>query len=145
MLRRDGRTCRPSSQYCYGTGRALDNAGLIFAAFASTSKQVLKPFLAYIRSARIELTVSLKTMSLIRRKIRISAKQVAEILGCAENTVHNRGAGTHTLSRIRNGRRQIRFLLDEVTALAETQENNSATPGPTKKQEGNGHQRSPTL
>jgi len=84
-------------------------------------------------------------MSLIRRKIRISAKQVAEILGCAENTVHNRGAGTHTLTRIRNGRRQIRFLLDEVTALAEMQENNSAVTGPNKKQEENGHQRSLTL
>ena len=101
------------------------------------------PGLDKIREQGIDL--SQETMSLIRRKIRISAKQVAEILGCAENTVHNRGAGTHTLTRIRNGRRQIRFLLDEVTALAEMQENNSAGTGPTKKQEENGHRRSLTL
>lgn len=61
-------------------------------------------------------------MSLIRAKTRISAKRVAEILGCAEKSVHNRGAGTDELTRIRNGRRQIRFLLEEVIALAERQE-----------------------
>ncbi len=61
-------------------------------------------------------------MSLIRTKTRISAKQVAEILGCTEKSVHNRGAGTDELTRIRNGRRQIRFILEEVMALAERQE-----------------------
>ncbi len=80
------------------------------------------PGLDKIREQGIDL--SQETMSLIRRKIR---------------------AGTHTLTRIRNGRRQIRFLLDEVTALAEMQENNSAGTGPTKKQEENGHRRSLTL
>lgn len=61
-------------------------------------------------------------MGLIRTKTRISAKRVAEILGCAEKSVHNRGAGTDELTRIRNGRRQIRFILEEVMALAERQE-----------------------
>jgi DNA-binding Xre family transcriptional regulator len=107
-------------------------------------KANVEAIVVYIRSEQ-RIYLSLETMSLIRRKIRISAKQVAEILGCAENTVHNRGAGTHTLTRIRDGRRQIRFLLEEVTALAEMQENNSTTTGPTKKQEENGHQRSLTL
>ena len=64
-------------------------------------------------------------MSLIRRKIRISAKQVAEILGCAEKTVQNGGAGTLQLTRIRNGTRQLRFLEEEVLALAQQQEENS--------------------
>jgi 3-phosphoglycerate kinase len=62
-------------------------------------------------------------MSLIRRKTRVSAKRVAEILGCAERTVWNGGAGTDELTRIRNGTRQIRFVLEEVLALAERQEN----------------------
>lgn len=66
-------------------------------------------------------------MSLIRRQKRISAKQVAEILGCAENTVHNKGAGTAQLTRIRNGSRQVRFLLNEVLALADGQEANPIT------------------
>jgi hypothetical protein len=61
-------------------------------------------------------------MSLVRTKTRISAKRVAEILGCSEKSVHNRGAGTAELTRIRNGRRQIRFILEEVMALAERQE-----------------------
>jgi hypothetical protein len=34
----------------------------------------------------------------------------------------NGGAGTHELIRIRNGTRQIRFLLEEVLAFAEKQE-----------------------
>jgi hypothetical protein len=133
-----------SNQYCYGTGRALHNAGPTLAALPvphASAETTLG--LDKIREQGIDL--SPETMSLIRRKVRISAKQVAEILGCAENTVHNRGAGTHTLTRIRNGRRQIRFLLDEVTALAEMQENNSAGSGPNKKQEEYGHRRSLTL
>ena len=61
-------------------------------------------------------------MSLIRRKTHISAKRVAETLGCAEKTVRNGGAGTEALTRIRNGRRQVRFFLAEVLALADWQE-----------------------
>jgi len=61
-------------------------------------------------------------MSLIRRKTRITAKRVAEIIGCSEKTVYNRGAGTDQLTRIRNGRVQVRFILEEVLALAERQE-----------------------
>jgi hypothetical protein len=61
-------------------------------------------------------------MSLIRTKTRISAKRVAEILGCSEKSVHNRRAGTAELTRIRNGPRQIRFILEEVMALADRQE-----------------------
>jgi hypothetical protein len=63
-------------------------------------------------------------MSLIRRtKTRITAKQVGEILGCSHKTVLNGGAGTKPLTRIRNGTKQVRFLLDEVLALAQRQEN----------------------
>ena len=61
-------------------------------------------------------------MTLIKRKTRISAKRVAEIIGCSEKTVYNRGAGTDKLTLIRNGRRQVRFILEEVVALAERQE-----------------------
>lgn len=61
-------------------------------------------------------------MSLISKKTRIAAKRVAEIIGCSEKTVHNGGAGTEGLTRIRNGSRQIRFILEEVLPLAEKQE-----------------------
>ena len=61
-------------------------------------------------------------MTLIQRKTRISAKRVAEIIGCSEKTIYNGGAGTDGLTRIRNGRRQVRFILEEVVALAERQE-----------------------
>lgn len=61
-------------------------------------------------------------VSLIRKKTRITAKGVAEIIGCSEKTVYNRGAGTEELTRIRNGRVQVRFILEEVLALAERQE-----------------------
>lgn len=65
-----------------------------------------------------------ETMSLIRRtKTRITAKEVGEILGCSPKTVLNGGAGTKPLTRIRNGTKQVRFLLDEVLALALRQEN----------------------
>lgn len=55
-------------------------------------------------------------------KIRIDAKQVAAIIGCARKTVLNGGAGTGQLTRIRNGSKQVRFLLEEVQALAQKQE-----------------------
>ena len=61
-------------------------------------------------------------ITLIKRKTRISAKRVAEIIGCSEKTIYNGGAGTDGLTRIRNGRRQVRFILEEVVALAERQE-----------------------
>ena len=61
-------------------------------------------------------------MTLTKRKTRISARRVAEIIGCSEKTVYNRGAGTDKLTRIRNGRRHVRFILEEVVALAERQE-----------------------
>ena len=61
-------------------------------------------------------------MTLIKRKTRITAKRVAEIIGCSEKTIYNGGAGTDGLTRIRNGRRQVRFILEEVVALAERQE-----------------------
>lgn len=44
------------------------------------------------------------------------------IIGCSEKTVYNGGAGTDGLTRIRNGRRQVRFILEGVIALAERQE-----------------------
>ena len=68
------------------------------------------------------MTGSIGAVSLIRRKTRITAKRVAEIIGCSEKTVYNRGAGTDELTLIRNGRRQVRFILEEVVALAERQE-----------------------
>jgi predicted DNA-binding transcriptional regulator AlpA len=55
-------------------------------------------------------------------KIRIDAKQVAAIIGCSRKTVLNGGAGTAQLTRIRNGSKQVRFLLEEVQALAQKQE-----------------------
>jgi hypothetical protein len=61
-------------------------------------------------------------MTLITKKTRIDAKRVAEIIGCSRKTVLNGGAGTSQLTRIRNGSRQIRFILEEVTAFAEKQE-----------------------
>ncbi len=61
-------------------------------------------------------------MTLLKRKTRISAKRVAEIIGCSEKTVYNGGAGTDRLTKIRNGRRQVRFILEEVIALVERQE-----------------------
>ena len=56
-------------------------------------------------------------MTLIKRKTRITAKRVAEIIGCSEKTIYNGGAGTDGLTRIRNGRRQVRFILEEAIAL----------------------------
>jgi hypothetical protein len=61
-------------------------------------------------------------MALTKRKTRITARRVAEILGCSPKTVYNGGAGTEQLTRIQNGPRQIRYLLEEVLALAEEQE-----------------------
>lgn len=57
-----------------------------------------------------------------KRRTRVSARRVAEIIGCSEKTVYNGGAGTDGLTRIRNGRRQVRFILEEVIALTERQE-----------------------
>lgn len=60
-------------------------------------------------------------MSLINKKTRIDAKRVAEIIGCSRKTVLNGGAGTAQLTRIRNGTRQVRFILEEVETLVEKQ------------------------
>lgn len=57
-----------------------------------------------------------------KEKTRVDAKRVAEIIGCSPKTVLNGGAGTGQLTRIRNGTRQIRFILEEVLAFAERQE-----------------------
>ena len=57
-----------------------------------------------------------------KEKTRVDAKRVAEIIGCSPKTVLNGGAGTGHLTRIRNGTRQIRFILEEVLAFAEHQE-----------------------
>ena len=61
-------------------------------------------------------------MAFTQRKTRITARRVAEILGCSPKTVYNGGAGTEQLTRIQNDTRQIRFILEEVLALAERQE-----------------------
>ena len=68
-------------------------------------------------------------MTLARHKTRISARRVAEIIGCSEKTVYNGGAGTHELTRVRNGRRQVRFILEEVIALVERQERQAQKAG----------------
>lgn len=47
---------------------------------------------------------------------------MTEIIGCSPKTVLNGGAGTGQLTRIRNGTRQIRFILEEVLAFAQRQE-----------------------
>jgi predicted DNA-binding transcriptional regulator AlpA len=60
-------------------------------------------------------------MSLITKKTRVDAKRVAEIMGCSRKTVLNGGAGTSELTRIRNGSRQVRFILEEVETLVEKQ------------------------
>lgn len=61
-------------------------------------------------------------MSLMKPRKRISASQVAEILGCSKKTVYNGGVGTDKLTRIRSRRKHLRFFLSEVLALAEKQE-----------------------
>ena len=66
--------------------------------------------------------------------MRISAKRVAEILGCADKPVHNRHAGTDELTRIRNGRRQSRFFVEEVLALAERQEKDAKRESHSSRQ-----------
>ena len=65
-------------------------------------------------------------MSLIRKKTRIDAKRVAEIIGCSHKTVLKGGAGTGELTRIRNGPRQVRFILEEVLELAQRQEDEAS-------------------
>ena len=59
---------------------------------------------------------------MIKKKTRINAKRVAEIIGCSHKTVLKGGAGTGELTRIRNGTRQIRFILEEVLEFAQRQE-----------------------
>lgn len=83
-------------------------------------------------------------MSLMtKRKTRIDAKQVAEIIGCSRKTVLNGGAGTSELTRIRNGVKFVRFILEEVEALAEKQERlasaNLITVRATKNRVGSPH------
>lgn len=78
-------------------------------------------------------------MSLMtKRKPRIDAKQVAEIIGCSRKTVLNGGAGTSELTRIRNGIKFVRFILEEVEALAEKQERLASR----RSNNGVGHQKS---
>ena len=78
-------------------------------------------------------------MSLITKKTRIDAKRVAEIIGCSRKTVLNGGAGTAELTRIRNGSTQIRFILEEVVALAEKQERQARRRLPTHTTEPEAH------
>ena len=65
-----------------------------------------------------------RAMSIVKNKTRITANQVAEIIGCSKKSVYNKGAGTEDLTRRRNGTRQVRFILEEVVAFAEKQEKN---------------------
>jgi len=79
--------------------------------------------LTALYAQRIRLIATKDAMSLMsKRKTRVDAKRVAEIIGCSRKTVLNGGAGTSELTRIRNGSRFVRFILEEVEALAEKQE-----------------------
>jgi len=86
-------------------------------------------------------------MSLITKKTRIDAKRVAEIIGCSRKTVLNGGAGTAKLTRIRNGTRQVRFILEEVIAFAEKQEHHAQRrlPNPSNEQETHGQRQALSL
>jgi hypothetical protein len=87
-------------------------------------------------------------MSLMtRKKTRVDAKRVAEIIGCSRKTVLNGGAGTEELTRIRNGSRFVRFILEEVEALAEKQERRARfqSPNGATYAESRGHQPIVTL
>ena len=83
----------------------------------------------------------------MKKKTRIDAKRVAEIIGCSRKTVLNGGAGTGQLTRIRNGSRQIRFILEEVLAFAEKQEQHARRrlPGRTNEQETHGQRQALSL
>jgi hypothetical protein len=75
-------------------------------------------------------------MTLIKKKTRIDAKRVADIIGCSHKTVLKGGAGTGELTRIRNGPRQVRYILEEVLELARRQEEEASRQPrrPVKKQ-----------
>ena len=75
-------------------------------------------------------------MTLIKKKTRIDAKRVAEIIGCSHKTVLKGGADTTELTRIRNGTRQIRFILEEVLEFAQRQEEEASRQSkrPAKRQ-----------
>src|SRR4051794_40367629 len=79
--------------------------------------------LTALYAQRIRQIATKNAMSLMsKRKTRVDAKRVAEIIGCSRKTVLNGGAGTSELTRIRNGSRFVRFILEEVLAFAEKQE-----------------------
>lgn len=85
-------------------------------------------------------------MSLLNPRKRINAKQVAELLGCSPKTVLNGGAGTSELTRIRNARNQVRFLLQEVLELMRFQEQTAGLSLPNQaRYKTNGHSNLPTL
>lgn len=86
-------------------------------------------------------------MSLMKKKTRVDAKRVAEIIGCSRKTVLNGGAGTASLTRIRNGAKFVRFILEEVEALAEKQERLSMRQSPSSQDlsESRGHYPPATL
>jgi hypothetical protein len=78
-----------------------------------------------VRSITLYLDVPTRTF-MIKKKTRINARRVAEIIGCSHKTVLKGGAGTGELTRIRNGTRQIRFILEEVLEFAQRQEEQAA-------------------
>jgi len=86
-------------------------------------------------------------MSLITKKTRIDAKRVAEIIGCsrknrAQRRRWHRGVNTNTQRST-----QIRFILEEVVALAERQEKQAQRrlPTHTNEQEAHGQQQALSL
>lgn len=78
-----------------------------------------------VRRFTLYLDVHTRTF-MIKKKTRINARRVAEIIGCSHKTVLKGGAGTGELTRIRNGTRQIRFILEEVLEFAQRQEEQAA-------------------
>ena len=89
----------------------------------------------WVRRFTLYLDAHTRTF-MIKKKTRINAKRVAEIIGCSHKTVLKGGAGTAGLTRIRNGTRQIRFILEEVLEFAQRQEEQAAKElkRPIKKQ-----------
>ena len=61
-------------------------------------------------------------MTLIKKKHASTPSEWLILFGCSHKTVLKGGAGTGELTRIRNGPRQVRFILEEVLELAQRQE-----------------------
>ena len=134
--------CGAAVWFCPGEIPRVAHEGTIAAARADGATAIVNPSPANAIDpdvvARFDIAI-VNAMSLITKKTRIDAKRVAEIIGCSRKTVLNGGAGTAELTRIRNGSTQIRFILEEVVALAEKQEKQAQRRLPTRTNEQEAH------